>query len=184
MLINDCHARELINEIPRTLLASPLKYIRRQHERNVSICLYFQDIEIFIAMCEGKAPKTLLSLHHFLTQQLPRHMRDEQEGLFPLLKGLDDEASHTAQDYITIAIREQKFDKDIVEFVLADLDVLLRSHRLVNPLRLELNLQTFLKGLASHANWEVKTILPLAESLLSEDKLATLSTKMENWRID
>ncbi|MEH6405420.1 MAG: hemerythrin domain-containing protein [Sneathiella sp.] len=184
MQINDHHAKELINEIPRTLLANPLTYIKRQHERNVSVCHYYQDNDVFCAMCEGDAPKTLLSLHHFLTQQLPRHMRDEQEGLFPLLKAFQSKASRGAQEYINIATREQEFDKDIIEFVLADLDVLLRSRTLVNPLRLELNLQTLLEGLASHANWEIQTILPLAETLLSEEALAILSSKMEAWRLN
>lgn len=182
MQINDQHAGELINEIPRSLLATPLTFIKRQHERNVSICHYYQDNDVFVAMCEGDAPKTLLSLYFFLTQQLPRHMRDEQEGLFPLLRRSETELTRTVQNHIAVAQREQEFDKGIIEFVLADLDVLMRSRPLVNPLRLELNLQTFLKGLASHASWEVETILPLAASLLSPADLTILAKKMGDWR--
>ncbi|MEP5701474.1 MAG: hemerythrin domain-containing protein, partial [Sneathiella sp.] len=144
----------IFHPIANDRLACPLGYLKAEHGRQRAICRYFKDADVFARMCEGEGLEDVKRLYVFLTDQLPLHVKDEQDGLFPLLARHANEDEKEVREAIRFLRREQEFDKDLIDFILADLKTLLKGRKLVNSLRLELNLDTLLEGLCRHSKWE------------------------------
>ncbi len=177
------HGEEAIFQpIANDRLVCPLGYLRAEHGRQLAICQYFRDEDVFAKMCEGEGLKDVKRLYVFLTDQLPLHVKDEQDGLFPLLARHAKEDEKEVREAIRFLRREQEFDKDLIDFILADLKTLLKGRKLVNSLRLELNLETLLDGLCRHAKWEAESLLPIAERVLGPDVRQEVKSRMQSWR--
>ena len=173
---------EIFHPLPDSLLDCPIDYIGREHTRQMALCGYFRDKDLFTRMCRGEAQEAVRSLYSFLTQQLPVHVRDEQQALFPLLIRYAGDADRKVRDGVRFVRREQEFDKSLIEFVLADLETLHKGRALVNPLRLELNLETLLEGIDRHARWERDHLLPEAEKALPLSAKQEIRERMASWR--
>ncbi len=173
---------EIFHPLPDSLMDCPIDYIGREHTRHMALCGYFRDKELFARMCRGEAQDAVRCLHSFLTQQLPVHVRDEQQALFPLLIRYAGDADRKVRDGVKFVRREQEFDKSLIAFVLADLETLRKGHVLVNPLRLELNLETLLEGIDRHARWERDNLIPEAEKALPSAAKQEIRERMASWR--
>ncbi len=173
---------DIFHPLPDDLMDCPIDYIGREHARHMALCGYFRDKDLFAAMCQGEAPEAVQSLYSFLTQQLPVHVRDEQQALFPVLIRHAGDAAGKVQQDVKFVRREQEFDKSLIEFVLTDLQTLRKGRVLVNPLRLELNLETLLEGIDRHARWERDNLLPEAERTLPPTAKQEIRDRMASWR--
>ena len=157
----------------------PIAFIRADHDRQEAICTWLEacaDQEDSQAI--AGAAQALL---RFFTEDLPRHALDEEEDLFPLLRrraapqdGIDrilDQLSH-----------EHLLDRDLVEFLVEDLEALAAHLRLPHAIRFFNNLKAFAMTQVRHLAWENATVLPLAERRLSSDDLAALGRSLARRR--
>ena len=157
----------------------PIDFIRADHERQEVICTWLEacaDEEDTQAI--AGAAQALL---RFFTEDLPRHALDEEEDLFPLLR-----RRATAEDGIDRILdqlsREHLLDKDLVEFLVEDLEALAEHLRLPHAIRFFNNLKAFAMTQVRHLAWENATVLPLAERRLSSDDMATLAQSLARRR--
>ena len=160
---------------PETMDHDALNLISRDHARQIKICDILEDQGL--ELMERLDPAMISAISTFLREDLPHHIRDEEHGLFPLLK------ENTVDDGALRAIIKQlqadhEFDEDLVDFLLTDLDVLARGHKLANPQRLMINIQAFVRGLRRHIDWEESVVMPLARRVLKPEDLRALGQKM------
>lgn len=173
---------DLCATIPDAELDQPLSYLQKEQLRQIKICNFYLKSEVFSALCEGEVKDWIMFLDLFLSVQFPLHIQDEQECLFPLLfKGAAAQEKEIGET-IRYICKEHKFEKGLTEFVMEDLSTLKKGRMLINPLRLELNLTTLLKGLANHAHWEIERFLPLAEEKLDNADLEKIASRMREMR--
>ncbi|MCG8490264.1 MAG: hypothetical protein MI743_01505 [Sneathiellales bacterium] len=180
LLLNEFE--DLCISTPDAELDQPLSYMQKERLRQIKICDFYLKSEVFNALCEGEVKDWIMFLDLFLSVQLPLHIQDEQECLFPLLfKGTAAQEKKIGET-IRYICKEHKFDKGLTEFVMEDLSTLKKGRALVNPLRLELNLTTLLKGLSNHAHWELESFLPLVEEKLDKADLEKMAARMRETR--
>nr|WP_281269684.1 hemerythrin domain-containing protein [Aestuariispira insulae] len=164
----------------RQNLIEPLDLFREDHARHMKICdALVERVEDFAS---GNEPAMLLSAMSFFRDELPRHIRDEEDSLFPLLERHEDYAPQIRK-VIKQLRKEHEFDDDLVSFILSDLEVLARGHSLPNPTRLVINIRAFSEGLRRHSNWEEAVVLPLADQYLSREEKLELQSNMAARRI-
>ena len=156
-----------------------LDLISRDHSRQLKICEILEDCGQSLV---EESNQTLVSaLTCFLREDLPRHIRDEEHGLFPLLKkNVEEDASFRA--ILKQLQADHEFDEDLVDFILTDLDVLGRGHKLANSQRLMINIHAFAFGLRRHIEWEESVVMPLAREALKPEDLKTLGQQMVRHR--
>ena len=158
----------------------PIEVIREDHARQIKICTAIEErAEEFAS---GHEPAMLLSAMSFFKDELPRHIRDEEDGLFPLLERHAHESQQIAR-IIKQLRREHEFDDDLVSFILSDLEVMARGHDLPNPIRLVINIRAFSEGLRRHSSWEEAVVLPLAEQYLTQSEKQELQKNMAARRL-
>jgi len=115
------------------------------------------------------APKML----EFFNDDLGRHMEHEEKGLFPMLKRrcrpTDD------MDMIINQLSyEHELDRDLVDFLLVDLEKIAHGHHNATPARFNINAQAFIATQRRHIEWENRIILPLARKRLTNEDMDEL----------
>ena len=168
------------NSRAESLSVGPIDVFREDHARQQKICDVLKDtVEQLV---EGEEPALLLSAISFFRNELPRHILDEEEGLFPILERHASDDPRIA-NVLKQLRKEHEFDDDLVSFILSDLDVLARGHDLANPVRLTINIRAFAEGLKRHSSWEESVVLPLADAHLTEDEKLELHRNLAARRI-
>jgi len=156
-------------------IADPLDYLRQEHERQRAVCAALE--RLVETMDEGAVASVAQEILDFLTEDLSRHIADEERDLFPLL-----EARCPPEDGLKGLLkrlrREHEMDEDLVEFLRADLDRLARGGGLANPTRLLINLREFASTQRRHLAWEDDTVLPLADTRLTAEDRAAMGERM------
>ena len=156
-----------------------LAMIGRDHARQLKVCDILEDTAQ--ELLSEASPVLLSAVTGFLREDLPNHIRDEEQGLFPLLK------QHVGDDGDLRAILKQlqadhEFDEDLVDFLLTDLDKLAKGHHLANPQRLLINMNAFARGLRRHIEWEEGVVMPLARRVLAPEDVQALGRQMVTLR--
>jgi hemerythrin-like domain-containing protein len=168
-------------ELSQSVFKDPLKFIYQEHRRHKKICNSILDESIIDRLCYDNETALIKFVYNYFLNDLPNHILDEERDLFPLMKERS-KATNNVKAILHQVCQEHEFDKELTDFILKDLERLSKGNKLSNPLRLALNLQTFAEGLIRHTNWENLTILPVAESLLTEEDLVTLGKSLAKRR--
>lgn len=154
------------------LLGNPLEFIHEDHLREREIC---SEID---ALAQLGSPGTEMANHvvMFLENELPLHLEDEEEDLFPLLKQRCEK-----EDEIDKAIQRLTSDhKHANEDTPKVLDILKMISS--DDRGLSENERRTLNRYATHARrhliLENAIILPFAKLRLTEDDLESLSLRM------
>lgn len=158
-----------------TLSPDPIAFILEQHERQLAICDRLEDlITIPIDQLEARSVHALLD---FLTTDLPDHIEDEERDLFPILGArlADDQNLSVILDQL---ILEHELDRDLVEPIVEGLRLVVDGGDLVDPTVFYASVMTFAEAMRRHLNWENRVILPLAETVLSEDDRLQLGERI------
>jgi hemerythrin-like domain-containing protein len=171
-------ARALLadTEAPRPeAFLDPLEIIRNDHFRQLRMC---NVIDAFTQRLEVEPVKELAgALLEFLRADLPRHSQDEEQDLFPALKrrclpedGID--------EVLRQLVREHDLDRDLIDFIVDDLEALADGVRLNNPVRLLMNVREFSEMQRRHLTREDRVVLPLARQRLTPEDLTEIGRNM------
>ena len=153
----------------------PLDVILDEHYRQRLVCDRLDQLaaQLEIEAVADRAA-TILS---FLTEDLALHTEDEERDLFPFLRqrclpedGIDEVLIQLSD--------EHDLDKDLVDFIVADMQTIASGHRLANPIRLFMNVSAFTATQRRHLGWENRVVLPLARKRLTDDDLGELGSRM------
>lgn len=159
----------------------PISVIRDDHRRQIRLCDALSGMAE--ALVNGDQPALVISALSLFREELPRHIRDEEQSLFPLLeKRIGDDPQFAS--LIKHLRSEHSFDEDLADFILEDLSTLEKGRSIPNPQRLFINLRAFAEALRRHTAWEESTVLSLAEERLTRDDLDTLRREMVARRLN
>ncbi len=171
------HARDLkrgecLGPTDLKLLGNPLEFIHEDHLREREICSKMD----ILAQSEAPDPNVADQVLAFLINELPLHLEDEKEDLFPLLKRRCE-----AEDEIDKAIRRLSSDHDHAdEQAPIILEILLRISSGDQGISDEdlATLTRFASQARRHLILENAIILPFARLRLTKGDLETLRLRM------
>lgn len=153
----------------------PLVFLLDEHFRQRRLCDRLDElIESLETEVLAEHARGILD---FMTTDLPLHMQDEERSLFPLLRHrcLEDDAIDGVLDRLS---EEHDLDRDLVDFITADLETIANGHTLANPVRFFVNVREFSATQRRHLAWENSTIIPLAKRRLNASDLVDLGRAM------
>lgn len=172
----DQAARAVIAPLPENLLRHPLDYLQADHLRQHRLCDLLENILRNPKAKESRASVDIVL--DYLKVELPRHIADEEEDLFPRLK-----ASCTPGDNIEEmmeVLREEHTQNaillDAIEEALPTLDARARPDGPV------LSGVVFAEAKRRHIRWENALVLPLARARLGAEDLKGLGRGMAKRR--
>jgi hemerythrin-like domain-containing protein len=153
----------------------PLALMRLEHKRQRHLCDRLEALAEELSA--GQAFNEAAVILVILTEELPRHIEDEEVGLFPLLERrcLPDD---NVADILTQLRSEHELDEDLTSFIVADLEVIAKEAKLANPARLLFNSRAFAEAQRRHIGWENNVLLPLARKRLTEADREELGRNM------
>ncbi len=118
-----------------------------------------------------------------LVVDMPRHHRDEEEGLFPLLQlratkddNIDAHLSQLSLEHET----DEGFSDELVE-CLTDMS---EGKKIDNPDMCGYMMRGFFENYRRHIHWEDSVLLPLAKKRLNKDDLNQLSSILHKHKQD
>jgi hypothetical protein len=153
----------------------PLEFVLAEHQRQCRVGDWLQgfvdDAEASLATVQAT------SLLGYLTEDLPAHTLDEELDLFPMLLRRCRPEDRVPEVLAQLSW-EHKLDKDLVDFVVADLRRLADGFSLANPTRFLSNLPGFVETQRRHLEWENRVVLPLAQKRLSAEDLEQMGCNM------
>jgi hemerythrin-like domain-containing protein len=153
----------------------PLEFIRDDHARQLRMCNL---LDAFTEKLELEPVMPLASaLLEYLRGDLPLHTQDEEQDLRPVLEercepedGLDEVLKQMS--------KEHELNRDLVSFLIDDLEALADGRTLSNPVRLLMNVKEFSETQRQHVTWEERVLLPLARQRLTQEDLAKIGRNM------
>lgn len=164
--------RDGLKPTAAALLDKPLEFIHENHLREREICASIDQI----AQGDVVSVRVVKDVLSFLTKELPLHLMDEEEDLFPLLKRRCAPEDDIGKIIARLHRDHAHADEDTPEIV-ALLESLVEKPRL-----LEGTETGALAAYASHARrhliLENAIILPFARLRLTERDLETLTIRM------
>ncbi len=155
-----------------SLLSSPLDFISADHVRERAVCGMLDRIAADEVPSEGDIAQTM----EFLSNELPLHLADEEEDLFPLLR-----RRCTPEDDIERAIARLTADHRHPDFDTPRMVEYLRQvygsiGRLNSDARAAV--ARYASHVRKHLVLENAIVLPLAHVRLTNRDLATLGSRM------
>jgi hemerythrin-like domain-containing protein len=156
-------------------LGDPLDFIRDDHARQLRMCNL---LDAFTEKLELEPVMPLASaLLEYLTGDLPLHTEDEEQDLRPVLEQRC-EPEDNLDEVLKQLTREHELNRDLVSFMIEDLEALADGRTLSNPVRLMMNVKEFSETQRQHVTWEERVLLPLARQRLTADDLAAIGRNM------
>ncbi|MFB3095904.1 MAG: hemerythrin domain-containing protein [Candidatus Acidiferrales bacterium] len=153
----------------------PLTFIRDDHARQLRMCNL---LDAFTEKLELEPVMPLASaLLEYLTGDLPLHTEDEERDLRPALERRC-EPEDNLDDVLKQLTREHELNRDLVSFMIEDLEALAEGRALSNPVRLMMNVKEFSETQRQHVTWEDRVLLPLARQRLTAEDLAAIARNM------
>lgn len=160
-------------------LGDPLEFIRDDHARQLRMCNL---LDAFTEKLELEPVMPLASaLLEYLTGDLPLHTEDEEQDLRPVLEQRC-EPEDNLDEVLKQLTREHELNRDLVSFMIEDLEALADGRTLSNPVRLMMNVKEFSETQRQHVTWEERVLLPLARQRLTADDLANIGRNMAKRR--
>ncbi len=153
----------------------PVEVLEREHKLHEQIC---DSLERIADSLPDEVDRSLCAtMVVALRFDLPLHHRDEEEGLFPLLR-----ARATKEDGVTGMLgqlsREHSIDESSADELVDFLQALSKGRRADNPNMFGYMLRGFFESYRRHIQWENKVILPMSRRLLTDEDLASLTRLM------
>ncbi len=161
------------------MIRDPLAYIAAEHHGQRALCNLMEDL----AGAPGFQPGIARAVLRYLGQDFLRHVRDEENDLFPLLRQrcLPEDEIETVLGRLHAEHKDENWLAGDVESQL-----MLALDRNVPTIDTALRERLFqhARSLRRHLALENSIILPLARARLTRDDLATMSAAMQARRRD
>lgn len=168
-----------IDAIPENLLREPIDYLYADHFRQQSVCGFLECVALDPAM--ASAQPLAREVLAYLEQELPRHVADEEEDLFPLLL-----QRCSAEDRIQrvqhLLGEEHRREDGLSATVIEGLRSIAAGHPPDRPGLFQRAAAAMAEGRRRHLAWENEFLLPLARERLMEEDLEAMGRSMAERR--
>ena len=166
---------EKIEAIPENLFREPVDYLYADHFRQRVVCGLLD--EIADDHEAARVPEIAGLVLDYLLRDLPQHVADEEQDLFPRLRARcrpEDEVERV----LMLLSEEHARDQEVVLALPAGLRSLVEGRPLRQPELFVQAASTFAECQRRHLAWEEGVIFPLARKRLQPDDLAELGRNM------
>ncbi len=164
----------IIEAMPLDLIIEPLDWIFAEHFRQRQLCTALE----FIASSAEPLPEAMCAASAYLEHDMPLHVEDEEEDLFPLVRKRctpEDEI----ENVLSRLARDHEMDKDQAVEIAA---MLFRAAAAGRPLGKRSKAAKLARSFAQHQRHhlvvENAVVLPIARLRLRKEDLKTLSRHM------
>ena len=165
--------------LPRDRRDDPLDLIEAEHARLMEMAEHILEL-VEKGDIEAVASEADMLLD-YLTGELPRHARDEEDDLASLLRARCAPEDHVERVLAALS-QEHTVDAFLGRHAALDLQVLAIGRGLEIPSRLFDNLHMLAEAQRRHLSWENEVVLPLARRRLLPEDLERLSQGMATRR--
>lgn len=172
------HRERLIEEIeaiPENLLREPLDYISSDHFRQRTICKFLDDIAFDPTRSEVAHLAAIVLT--YLEQDLPHHIADEEQNLFPRLRErcLD---SDKVDRLLAVLSEEHAKDDHLCTEILVGLRALSNGQNTRVDAGFVRAAAAFAETQRRHLAWEDEVLLPLARQRLTAEDLRDMGRSL------
>ncbi len=149
----------------------PIGLIAEEHALQRELCDLLEALADGLPHCFDKALAVIAV--SILEGSVPRHMRLEEEALFPLLR---ERVANEDPLHAAIACLEEEHERDAAALLeLSDALKTAASEGLVaNPDMMGYMLRGYFEGQRRHIAWEDRVVLPVARAVLTEEDLSAV----------
>jgi hemerythrin-like domain-containing protein len=168
-----------VAEDRRYFAHNPLDVIDHAHVLQVQLCDALE--RVADGLPDDVDRRLCAQIASALQYDLPLHHRDEEAGLFPLLR-LRAKPGDGVETVLARLEREHDADTDFAGEIVEWLDMLGRGQAVGNPEMVGYMLRGFFECYRRHVHWEDVLVMPLARQRLTPADLVTLSEAMEKNR--
>ncbi len=157
----------------------PIEFLFKEHDRQRVICAA---LELLAHDCTAdSAPENAALVLGDLEHEMPLHIADEEEDLFPLLTRRctpEDEF----EELVALLSSEHETDEKHYLALLAPLRAIVNGLRPPDPVQFVADARAFAVLQRRHLGWENGAVLPLARRRLTAADRAELGRKMAERR--
>lgn len=168
---------EAFDDVPLCTIPDPIALLEEEHELQRELCNVLEALADDLPTGFDKGLATVAVA--ILEGSMERHMRLEEEGLFPLLRECvaDTDPIHSAMRCL-----EEEHGRDSGSLVeITDvLKAAIQKNAVENAEMLGYMLRGFFECLRRHVAWEDRVLIPTARSVLSSHELS----KLQAWVMD
>ena len=168
-----------IEAIPENLLREPIDYLSADHFRQKVVCKLLDDIAFDPAGPEAVRLATIVLA--YVEQELPKHIADEEEDLFPLLQQRC-LAADNAGRLLSVLSEEHRQDSALCEEAREGLRALADGQEPSRGAAFVRAAAAFAETQRRHLAWEDDVLLPLARARLTAADLRQMGRAMARRR--
>jgi hemerythrin-like domain-containing protein len=158
---------------------APIDLIAADHERQLVVCGVME--RLVHNPRHGAQRRVIEAVRTYLARDLPLHVADEEEDLFPLLRRRCPSGDRI-DEIFDILCGEHDADARLNNDVSEDLEALIGGRALGDPARFLINLFAFSQTQRRHLAWENAVILPRARAYLTATDTLELGRRMARRR--
>ncbi len=168
-----------LGPIPESLLLEPLDYIYADHFRQRAVCVKLEQlIEDPDDPCARHEAAEILA---FMEQDLPLHIADEEDSLFPLLR-LRCQPEDDIEQVLQILSEEHASDEALAKDLIAELRRLSTARGRAGGRALKWVALAYIQTQRRHLSWENALLLAIARRRLMPADLVSLGRDMAQRR--
>lgn len=164
-----------IETIPENLLREPIDYLYADHFRQRVVCKLLDDIAY--DPCGPDTARLATLAAEYMEWDLPRHVADEEQDLFPLLRARC-ELRDGIESVLAQLSEEHAKDEGLSSTLLAGLRNLAEGRAPKDQAGFLGAAASFAESQRRHLAWEERLVLPLARKRLRDDDLLKMGRSM------
>jgi hemerythrin-like domain-containing protein len=157
----------------------PLEFLEGHHDRQLLICAALEHLAEEVGADD--AGETARMVLDYFEREMPFHIADEEDDLFPLMMQRCHE-DDGFEETVAMLEAEHESDRELHDRLVPSLRVLAGGHLIENHAVFARDAVSFSTLQRRHLAWENGAVLPLARQRLSEDDLVTMAEAMTRRR--
>jgi len=157
----------------------PIAVIEADHAQQLALCDVLD--RLLHNPRHGAAAEEMEAVRDYLRQDLPLHIADEEEDLFPLMRrraAAGDDIEHIFE----LLHQEHQTDRRLKDELCSDVECLVSGHAFADPARFLMSAYTFAETQRRHLAWENTVVLKRARKCLTKADQTELGQRMAKRR--
>lgn len=164
-----------LEPIPENLLREPVEYFYAEHFRQRCLCVALD--EVMASPSDPRVPKRAAAILEFLEHELPRHIEDEEQTLFPMLR-LRCKAEDRIDQILGLLCEEHERDDVLGAALMAGLRRIAAGTASPSWDAFWRAATAFSETQRRHLAWENAVVLPLVRKRLNVADMVALGRAM------
>jgi hemerythrin-like domain-containing protein len=166
-------AEEGSDEAAECSAPDPIAALEEEHGLHLELCAVLEHIAD--GLPDNADRKLAVVAIAILQHGWPKHIRCEEDVLFPLLRARAGPA-RCIDPVLAQLEHEHATDEGLANEIVEEFEILTKHGRVSNPDMLGYMLRAFFEAQRRHVRWENSVVLPLAREVLTEEDRLSLQT--------